>query len=534
MKSFTGTGALIKLILQRDRNFMYSWICWVAIVPISFVYTYRGLYHTAAERLKYAQTSGTNPTFLALYGPLPNHSLGGIIAQRVGFIPVGIALIVVLTVIRHTRTEEQSGRRELLAAGVVGRHAALAAVLTVMMGASVVIGLIVGIGMSFSLPVGGAFALGLGFTAAGWVFAGVGGVAAQLTENAGSARGIGIGAIGAFFLVRLAADTGGEHNSLSWLSWLTPFGWVTNLRPFAQNRFWVLVPAVLLAAALTWLAVTLSQRRDIGMGFLPARLGPAEAPPRFGSPLALAWRLHRTLLLGWFAAFVVLGGVFGGVAKGVGDLVNDNQSLKDLFTRLGGQNGITDAYFASVMGLVGLLASAYGIQAALRLRTEEQEQRAEYLLTTATSRLSWAASHLIFSILGPVVALAAAGTTAGLIHGANSGNVGHEVPRVLAGAMIQLPAVWVLSGLTMALFGLYPRAAVAAWGVLAAFFMLGQFGAALQLDQAILDVSPFSHVPKVPGGHFSTTPLLWLLAIAVALTAAGLTGIRRRDVSAAA
>jgi putative exporter of polyketide antibiotics len=533
MNSLAGTGRLIRLIMRRDRTFMYSWMAWIAIVPVAFVHTYGDLYKTAADRLKYARTSGTNPTFLALYGPLPNDSLGGIIAQRVGFIPVGIALIAVLTVVRHTRAEEQSGRRELLAATVVGRHAGLAAALIVTMASTVVVGLLVGLGLTTGLPSDGAFAVGLGFAAAGCVFAAIGGVAAQLTENAGSARGIAIGAIGGFYLIRLAADVGGEHNGLSWLSWLTPFGWVTNTRPFAENLFWPLALSVVLTIVLTWAAVALSQRRDIGSGFLPARLGPADASPRFGSPFALAWRLHRPLLLGWLAAFIVLGGVFGGVAKGVDDLVNDNQALEDLFARLGGHGGIVDAYFASIMGTVGLLASAYGIQAALRLRSEEQEQRAEYLLAAPVSRITWAAGHLVFSILGPAVALAAAGLAAGLVHGADTGHVGHEVPRVLGGAMIQLPAVWVLCGLTVALFGLFPRIAMGAWAVLAAFFVLGQFGEALRFDHVLLDVSPFSHVPKIPGGEFAVTPLIWLLAIAVVLTAAGLTGVRRRDVSAA-
>lgn len=52
----------------------------------------------------------------------------------------------------------------------------------------------------------------------------------------------------------------------------------------------------------------------------------------------------------------------------------------------------------------------------------------------------------------------------------------------------------------------------------------------LQLGQAFLDVSPFTHVPKVPGGDVSVVPLLWLGVVAVALIAAGMVGFRRRDV----
>jgi ABC-2 type transport system permease protein len=60
-----------------------------------------------------------------------------------------------------------------------------------------------------------------------------------------------------------------------------------------------------------------------------------------------------------------------------------------------------------------------------------------------------------------------------------------------------------------------------------AFLVL--FGPLMQLDQTILDVAPFTHIPKVPGADVTATPLAWLLAITVALAAAGLAGFRRRD-----
>jgi ABC-2 type transport system permease protein len=106
------------------------------------------------------------------------------------------------------------------------------------------------------------------------------------------------------------------------------------------------------------------------------------------------------------------------------------------------------------------------------------------------------------------------------------------VPRVLAGAMVQLPAVWVLAAIAVALIGLLPRLVAASWGALAVCVLLGLVGAALQLSQRLMDVSPFTHVPKVPGGAVAATPLVWLLAVALALAGAGLVGLRRRDIPA--
>ena len=397
-------------------------------------------------------------------------------------------------------------------------------------GANLVLALIMTVGLGKQdLPAAGGAALGLEFAAAGCVFAAVGALAAQLTTSAGGARAIGIGVLGASLLLRIAGDSGG----VTWLSWLSPIGWVHRIRPYAGEQWWVLGIVAVATAALVAVSVALSARRDVGTGMLPLRPGPAEAAG-LRSPLALAWRLHRAPLLAWTAGFAVIGVVLGGVATGVADMMRDNKSLHDVFTRMGGAAGFSDAFLSSMMGLFGFIAAAYSIQAALRMRAEEDGLRAEPVLATAVGRLRWAGGHLLFSLLGPAVVLTVAGLATGLTHGLNTGDVGHEVPRVLGGALVQLPAVWVLAGLTIALFGTLPRFTLASWGALALFVLLGQVGSAMQLSQGALDVSPFTHIPKLPGGDVSVRPLMWLAAIAVVLTAAGMLRLRTRDIQPSA
>jgi ABC-2 type transport system permease protein len=82
----------------------------------------------------------------------------------------------------------------------------------------------------------------------------------------------------------------------------------------------------------------------------------------------------------------------------------------------------------------------------------------------------------------------------------------------------------------IALFGLLPRLTTAAWLFVVVVLLLSQLGTVLQLDQWVMDVSPFAHLPKLPGGQAPATPLIWLAGIAAVLTTAGLVGFRRRDV----
>ena len=41
---------------------------------------------------------------------------------------------------------------------------------------------------------------------------------------------------------------------------------------------------------------------------------------------------------------------------------------------------------------------------------------------------------------------------------------------------------------------------------------------------------PFTHTPRLPGGEFRSTPVIWLCAAALAMTAVGVAGLRRRDI----
>ncbi|GLZ12695.1 exporter of polyketide antibiotics [Actinomadura sp. NBRC 104425] len=530
--ALVGTGAMVRLILRRDRAVLPIWVLLIAVMPAAFVASFEGLFPTEADRLRYARTSGTSPTFLALYGPLHGTDPGALAAQRAGFIPVIVALVCALTVIRHTRVEEETGRRELLGATVLGRGAGLAAALLVAMGASAVLGALTAAAMAAGgVSAAGAVALGLQFTMAGWVFAAAAAVAAQVTEGAGAARGLSVAALGAAFAVRMAADAGGRGNGLQWLSWLSPLGWGTRLAPFGDERWWVLLLGAALVAVLVAAAGMLSGRRDVGAGILPPSLGPAEAPVSLSGPFGLAWRLHSRPLYGWLAGFAALGVVFGGVADGVGDLVKDNPGLEEIVTRLGGRTAITDAYFASATGLLGVFAAGYAVSAVLRMRAEEASLRAEPVLAAAVGRLRWQAAHLVFPLLGPAAALAVAGTAAGLVHGLDSGDAGGWVPRVAGAALAQLPAVWTVAAAAVALVGLAPRAAAASWGGYAAVVVISLFGPTLRMDQWVRDVSPFDHVPELPGGEFTAAPLVWLAAAAAVLTAAGMGGFRRRDLS---
>jgi ABC-2 type transport system permease protein len=529
--SFAGTSALIRLILRRDRLALPFWIALPALLAAGIASTFVSLYPTAQARQAFAAQVASSPAETALLGPVYAPTLGGLVAWRwiiPGVVVLGLANL--FTVIRHTRTDEEAGRRELWGSTITGRHADLAAALIVTFVADLVAAILVAGGLIASgLPAAGSLALGLAVAAVGWTIAAVAGIAAQLTESAGTAKGIAGAALGLLYLLR-AIGASGKSSGLGWLSWLSPVGWAGEVRAFAGERWWILALFAGASALLTAVAGTLATRRDIGAGLLPSRLGPATASPGLRSPLTLAWRLQRGMLLGWSAMFAVYGILFGFVASVVADQLLANPAMMEFFARLGSGAQPSDVVFTLFFGAFGPVSAIYAIQATLRLRAEEVELRAEQVLATSASRLQWAASHLLVVALGSALVLATFGLAAGLTYGASGAGVGYELPQVLAAAMVYLPALWVLIGLTVALFGLLPQLASVSWIVLVGCLLL-ELGRELQLvSQAVLDLSPFTHVPRLLLGQGSAAPLIGLVAAALLLTTAGLIGFGRRDV----
>ncbi|WP_327718386.1 ABC transporter permease [Streptomyces sp. NBC_00490] len=521
MSTLAGTGVLLRFSLRRDRVMVPAWVAVNALMVLSMPGSLKSLYGTPAERTDLVHQVATNASFRALIGPVFDTSLGALTAWRVGVYAGLLAAVTsLLVVVRHTRDEEESGRQELVASGVVGRRASLTAALLAAGVANGVLALLVTAGLA-GQGVTGALALGLGIACVGMVFATTAAIVAQLTESARLARGLTAGVLGAAFVLRAAGDSATDDGS-SALTWLSPLGWLENLRPYAGERWWVLALFAAAVAVQGTVAYGLAGRRDVGMSFLPTRPGPAAG--RLGSAGALAWRLQRGSVYGWSLAFFVVGVVYGGLTDGVADLVGDNAGAREIFERMGGQSGLTDAFLGSMVGMMGLIAALYVVGSVLRLHGEETSGRAEPVLANAVGRMRWAAGHLTVAFGGAVLIMLLTGL--GFAVG-----YGRQVGPILGACLVQVAAVWVIGGLAVALYGLLPRLAPAAWGVAGAVLLIGWVGPALDAPQAVLDVSPFGHLPKLPGGEMSWGPVLVLVGLAVVLVAAGLAGLRRRDMT---
>ena len=324
MNGLSGTGRLIRLILRRDWLKLLIWVFITVAVPIGVASSFKELYPTAAAIQAYARESMATPAAVGMLGLVYAQTLGGLVAWRTGLnSAILIAPVSLLFIIRHTRTEEEAGRRELVGATAVGRSAPLTAALGVVLGADLLIGLLIAAGLAAQgLPAAGSLALGLSAASSGWVFAALAAAAAQLTTSPGPARGMALGGFGLAYVLRAVGDAASLNAQPDWASWLSPLGWVRFTRAFAGEQWGVFALLLGLTAVLAAAAYRLSERRDLGAGLLPARPGPAGAAPQLSTPLGLAWRLNRGGLVAWTAAAALFGILLGSTGSTFNNFVD--------------------------------------------------------------------------------------------------------------------------------------------------------------------------------------------------------------------
>ncbi|WBB81043.1 anibiotic ABC transporter [Micromonospora sp. WMMD882] len=540
MSALTGAGRLARLAVRRDRVRLAVWALGAPALAAGLAASVTGLYAGEQDRLTYASTAAASLVARAFNGPVAGPSLGSVVfAESYLTLAVLTALLSTFAVVRHTRQNEETGRAELLGASAVGRYALLTAALAVTVGANLLAAALIALTLvGGGLPLAGSVATAGAVATVGVSFAGLAAVTAQLSGTSRGANALAAATVGVCFTLRAAGDVFGATTpdglrvDSAWPSWLSPLGWATLIRPYDGERWWVLLlPAALLAVTVA-AAYGLTGRRDLGAGLLATRRGPARASRWLLSPVGLAWRLQRAALLGWAFGVAVLGFGMGLAADEVENMVGENAAAAEVISQLGGGANLVDAYLTAMLGIFALTIGAYVVQAMARTRVEETDGALEAVLATAVSRPRWLAGHLLTAGLGAFALMTLAGAATGLGYATVAGDPAGRAGELVGAALVRFPALLVVAGVVVALFGLAPRQATSAsWATLIVFLLLGQLGAVLDLPQALLDVSPYTHVPALPSADLAVLPLAALTGVAALLLAAGLVGFRRRDLT---
>ncbi|HYE83387.1 MAG TPA: hypothetical protein VEG39_14620 [Clostridia bacterium] len=525
---FAGTGKLIRLFLRRDRFILPVWI----LLPVMLVAGQVSFVGAMADWQKFLGELSGNPLTSALLGPIVPLSREGAVLWR-GMLQSAIAIMIgsAFTVIRHTRTEEESGRSELILGCAVGRHAYLTAALVFSCMGSLIAGLLVSallIGSGFSAV--GSLLAGLTIAASGWLFAGIGGLGAQLREHAGSARGFVFSVYMATFVLMVMNHVGG--GSTGW-AWLVPQSWFRITLPFRDNNLWPLLIFAILSLVPVISAYSLSARRDLRAGLFEQKPGAAEGSPGLNSPLALAWRQHKSTVWGWTIGMIFLGGSFGFITPNISDNISEMLVGMNSWAAAMARQGNREGFMAASIYMTGLMVgmSVYGIITVLKLKKEETEHFAEMVLARPVSRAKWMSSYLVMAFAGSSFILFMLGVGAGLGWSIASGDM-TLLFRTLGMSLSKIPSAWIIIGIAALLYGWLPQvASILSWTFIGLFIIVEMLWEAGVVGWSAMKLTPFAYAHySIPVNELPLFPLLGLLILATVLTGVGLIGFKRRSI----
>ena len=519
---------MVRLIVRRNRVRL---IVWTVVLVGMFAYIasyYQTLFPTQEALDDFAKISNT-PGIKALTGlSAAADTLGGAVWTK-GWMTIALSLAigVAFLVTRSGRADEESGRTELLRSRMLGIHAyAIASWLV-----NGLLCLVVGVGIAVASAangldpegtgIAGSLIFGASIAGVGLVGLGIGAVAGQVASTSRGANALASAVIIGLYVLRMVGDLG---NGV--LTWFSPIGWGQQMQPYAGNRWWPLALLVAVSAVLLAVAMRIESRRDHGSGLLVERPGPSAAPGSMISPLGLGLRLQRGPIIGWTIAVVLMALLFGSIVDTMNTFLADAGGAMADFTRGAGLN----ALLALLAGMVGLITAVFAIQSAVSLRADEANGIVETQLAGALSRTRWALERLLIPIVGSAVLLLVGGGLLGAVYGATVGDAS-QMGTMAGAALAYWPAVMILVGIAVALFGWLPSVAIpVAWGVMAAMWFATMLGEVFGLPTWLLDALPFSAVPYMPLEGMSWMPVAIMTAVAALLTFSGVGRFARRDV----
>jgi ABC-2 type transport system permease protein len=518
------------------RKALRSGVIWGYIFGIaiaSSAISYTTIYKTQTQRNALAAAYGSNKATSALFGPAFDlQKVAGFTVFKISMTLMVLGAVWGLLVsTRLLRGEEDSGRWDLLLAGQTTRkRAALQAVGGLGAGAFVLwaltaaITIIVGRDSKVAFAVGPALYFALAVVAAPVMFLAVGALTSQLGATRRPAASYAAVFLGVVYAVRMIADSGvGLHI----LIWVSPLGWVEELRPLTSPQPLALVPIAVFTSVLAVIAVRLAGSRDVGASTVPDRATSEPHLRLLNRPIGLAIRMVRPAVIGWWAAIAVSGLLYGLIAKSAGATIAGS-SVRGVFSKLGAPGTGAGAVLGVCFLILAVLVAFVGAGQLSAARADESNGQLDVLLVRPVSRASWLAGRLV---LAAAVVLGS-GVTAGVFAwlGAAGEHAGVSLTALLAAGVNLVPPAVAILGIGALTLGIFPRmTSVVVYTLLGWSLLIVIVGGIGAVSHWILDTSVFHQMASAPAvaPHWEANGIM--VAIGVAAAVLGGVAFSRRD-----
>lgn len=516
---------LMLLYLRAGWRGLLGWAILWSVLVIGTSAATLGLYGTAESRAIYATTMGLSRVAEAFNGRAYDlTTAGGIAAFEIGFIgQLAIPIGICLSVVACTRSEEDSGRADIVTAGHFSRSIPLVAATIVAKLSLLVFGVVCFLGLwLMGLPVAGSAWYATSQVIYGLFFLSFGLLIAQVMPNARMSIGVCLGVILGLFLVRALVD--GRHLDMVWLS---PMGWMTEFRPWAAAwNYWPLAAFAVSILLFGVAAALIHHVRDIGGGLLAARPGRVDMRCWLPGSLAWVWRIQRGCLIVWVMISALWGAAFGAMGQEIRDIVTANPALS---ASLGGDHP-EDALTGLSIVILVLFALTAGLQVMQRLAAEELSGRLGLVLSAPVSAgwvwSVWVGCALFFA----TTVVMGGGTSLAVALGAVTGQDCLE--RILVACLCYLIVVSAVISVVGLIFAVAPRLLWIGWGCLVQMASVALLGSVWKMPQWYRMMSPLEQVGQLPREDAKPLQVTILALICVLAMGIGRKLFPQRDLSA--
>lgn len=515
------------------RSALRGAVIWGVVFGLFVVATIQAFvtaYPTVGERLKIVTTL---QSFSILLG-VPRHAetVAGFTSWRV-LVAVTVigAIWGLLTSTGLLRGEEEAGRWELLLAGQTTRRRAaaeallgLGGALAAMFVATALVTILAGQLPGANFPLWRSLLFALALVSGAGMFLAVGALTSQFGATRGQAALLASAVLGVSYAIRMVADS---RTSLGWMRWLSPIGWLEELRPLQDTQPLALLPIAALVAVCAGLTVLLAGWRDLNGSLLREREAGLGHPRWLVGPTSLAVRLAGPTALAWLVGMASFAFMLGFVARSSTTLLASSPAFMAALSRLGVRRA-SESYLGVAFLMVAVVVAVIAASQIAAIRDEEATGRLENLLARPVRRTAWLVGRLSISLALLVLTGLAAGLFAWA--GAASQRTGVALPRLLeAGLNATVPAIFVLGAGALVL-GLRPRlSAPVAYAIVAWSFLVNMVGALIKGNRWLRETSLFAHMALAPAAKpdWETAAVIVLLGVGAATV--GVLAFQRRD-----
>lgn len=522
--TLTGLWNYMCFTLRLNR---IRYLVWIAVIVFLLAYVgvfYKAEFDTQAKLDEFAAI-GSAPGMVALTGQISSMgTLGGAVWTKIWMtLAMTLAIGMVFQVTHGARADEENGRTELFRSKPLGLHSTLVSTivgsffLCLVIGiASAVICAAIGLDPD-GAGITGSVVFGLSVMGCGWLGVGVGALTNQLSSGASTANSVGSLVILASYALRLIGDM--NNNALTWIS---PIGWGEKMAPWGENRGWLIISFIALTAILVTAALMIEARRDYGSGILQEKKGKSDASLLMHHPFGLTVHLYKKSIIGWLIGIVLTGLMFGSVSQAMVDL------LDGMDIPIVSGDGLT-ALAGLLLCFIGLVSLGLPLQIMTGLRSDEAKGLTEAQLAGGLSRARLVLEHLAVAFASAAALLLLGGASFGASYGASVDDPS-QIWRLALNALVYLPGIMAVTGITVVLFGFAPRATIpVTWALFAGMYFHVLLSDALNLPDWLSDILPFTGTPRLPYEDFNSS-VFGFAAAAIVLIVLGIFGLKKRDV----